>query len=118
MDDKTLLAAVNKIISREKMIPQNELKVLYDAKVPKSALSFLKSDDDLKNKVTFVNEKDFRGCECTGVIYIGAGHLEAFSRAKQMLAIITYSNNSPHKWYKKYVDVLGKCVEENLLIKL
>ena len=113
-----LLAAIKQIISRGKMIPQSELRVLYDGKVSQSILSFLENDDDLRNKVKFENEKDFRGCECTGVIYIGAGHLEAFTRAKQMLAIITYCNSPPHKWYKKYVDALGKCVDENLLIKL
>ena len=116
--DTKLLAAIKQIISRGKMIPQSELRVLYDGGVSQSILSFLENDDDLRNKVKFENEKDFRGCECTGVIYIGAGHLEAFTRAEQMLAIVTYSNSPPHNWYKKYVDALGKCVDEQLLSKL
>ena len=64
-----------------------------------------------------MDEKYFHGGESNAVIYIGAGHLEAFSRAKLMLGIITFCDNPENKWYERYTYSLDDAVREGILLK-
>ena len=44
--------------------------------------------NNFKKKIIAQDEKCFRGCESSALVYIGSRNLEAFSRAKLELGII------------------------------
>ena len=92
-----------------------EMALLYDSNLPKKIQEYLES---VKKPKYNMKEKYFKGSESNAVIYFGTGHLEAFSRAKQMLAIITYCNDPGQLWYQRYNKSLEKAAEEGLLRKL
>merc|ERR1712150_39456 len=68
----------------------HEVRLLFDVHIVDELRSFLtkKPTNYFKKKVIAQDEKYFRGMECDYVVYVGSGHLEAFSRAKLELGII------------------------------
>ena len=65
-----------------------------------------------------MEEKEFHGCECDTVFYFGSGHLEAFTRARQKLFIVTFSKGGVNNtWYNNYKAALTKAETENLVKK-
>ena len=84
----------------------------------------------IENDLNHLNKQHaehFRGNEMDSVIYVGGGSLEAFSRAKHWLGIITYYDKSKHNlfphgtsdWSEKfYRKCLSLAVERGLLRKL
>ena len=87
----------------------NEIRLLYDGHFEEELRSLLIKIKfkDFKKKIIVQDEKFFRGCEADGVVYLGSGHLEAFSRAKLELGIILCCNLSSFKdRYYKYRNAL------------
>ena len=59
--------------------------------------------------------ESFVGGECDTVVYVGSGNLEAFSRARLKLMIITLSPNQSVSNYWRYNDALKSAGEKKLL---
>ena len=88
----------------------NEVRLLYDGHFEEELRSLLmkRKLKHFKKTIIAQDEKCFRGCEADGVVYLGSGHLEAFSRAKLELGIILCCNLSSFKdRYNKYKDALN-----------
>ena len=88
----------------------NDVRLLYDGHFEEELLSLLvkRKLKHFKKKIIVQDEKCFRGCESDGVVYLGSGHLEAFSRAKLELSIILCCNLSSFKGrYNKYRNALN-----------
>jgi hypothetical protein len=62
-----------------------------------------------------MEERLFHGCECDTVIYVGSGHLEAFTRAQLKLLIVTFTENLESPWYKTYQKALKSAAISHLL---
>ena len=69
-----------------------------------------------------MEERLFHGSECDTVIYVGSGHLEAFTRARLKLFIITLAESPPNvatgnykSWYMQYQASLTKAAENELI---
>merc|ERR1712062_608003 len=79
--EKALEVMLNRV--RQIGIGFNQIRVLFDGRLPKEVVNFLFDHEDLKSKkIKVQDEKYYHGCEIEAVIYFGSGHLEAFSRAK------------------------------------
>ena len=94
MDLTRLEKALKEMLSRVRQIGigMNQIRVLFDGRLPKEVVNFLFDHVELKSKkIEVQDEKYYHGCEIEAVIYFGSGHLEAFSRAKLLLFIVTCS---------------------------
>ena len=95
----------------------NDIRLLYDGHFEEEVSSFLKKRplNHFKKKIIVQDEKYYRGCESDVVVYIGSGHLEAFSRAKLELGIILCCNLSSFEdRYNKYRDALSVASEDTV----
>ena len=108
-------AALQKMLSFTNSVKKTERVLLYDESLPTEIIGFLKG---LKEPRTISNEKYFRGSERDAVIYIGARHLESFSRAKLLLGIITFCCDPCNRWYSRYTKALIEAEKLNLLRKI
>ena len=105
---------------------KNDLVVLYDSTLPEQ---LIRQINQLKTPRTeggygwkkIVPWESFVGGECDTVVYVGSGSLEAFSRARLKLMIITVSpreqrGDTVNNFYG-YNAGLRNSVEKNLLEK-
>ena len=113
LDLSPIMSAVDKMIVLTAIWSFDSV-LLYDGKLPEPVVKFLKS---LKKPKRVMDEKYFHGGESNAVIYVGSGHLEAFSRAKLMLGIITYCDSKENMWYVRYTKALAMAVEQKILLK-
>ena len=93
---------------------RSDLVLLYDKNLPEHLVRELKQLKRPRREGGFgwkkvVPWESFVGGECDTVVYVGSGSLEAFSRARLKLMIITVSPQSG------YVAALRNSVEKNLL---
>ena len=103
---------------------KNDLVLLYDKDLPEQLKEKLNKLMKPRKSGGFGWKKvlpweSFVGGECDTVVYVGPGNLEAFSRAKLKLMIITVSPSEQNKdkffHYYRYVVALQDSVEKNLL---
>jgi hypothetical protein len=92
----------------DRFLPQDSKDILNNLKEPRS-------DGGFGWKV--MEERLFHGYECDTVIYVGSGHLEAFTRAKLKLLIVTFSEDVKNPWYQAYQSALESAAETNLIKK-
>ena len=64
-----------------------------------------------------LDEREFHGMESNTVVYVGAGHMEAITRAQLHLFIVTVALPGNNPWYKSYTEAFSKACQENLLVK-
>ena len=102
---------------------KNDLVVLYDSNLPEH---LIRQINQLKTPRTeggygwkkIVPWESYVGAECDTVIYVGTGSLEAFSRAKLKLMIITVPTTSHTRdRFHNFDACLRKAVDEKLLQK-
>ena len=103
---------------------KNELVLLYDKDLPKDIierlveLKYSRASGGFGWKYILPSEA-FVGGECDTVVYVGAGDLEAFSRAKLKLMIITVFSDRSSSVYKcnfyNYQKKLQDALEKGLL---
>ena len=88
------------------------VRLLYDGHFEEEICSLLvkKPLNHFNKKIVAQDEKCYRGCESDEVVYIGSGHLEAFSRAKLELGILLCCNLSSFK--DGYNDADDKILSE------
>ena len=102
---------------------KNELVVLYDMTLPEKLISQVNQLKTPRQEGGFgwkkvVPWESFVGAECDTVIYVGTGSLEAFSRAKLKLMIITVPSTSQARdSFHNFDACLRQSVEKNLLQK-
>ena len=105
---------------------KNDLVVLYDTTLPEPMIRQIKQLQTPRTEGGFgwkkvVPWESFVGAECDTVIYVGTGSLEAFSRARLKLMIITVSpreqrGDTVNNFYG-YNAGLTNSIEKNLLEK-
>ena len=107
---------MKKYIAHDK---KSELFLLYDSFLPRGTKDVLNDLKKPRSEGGFgwkvMEERLFHGCECDTVIYVGSGHLEAFTRARLKLFIILFSENADNPWYQTYQTALQSAAEENLI---
>ena len=105
---------------------RNDLVLLYDKNLPEHLVKHLEQLKKPRRKGGFgwkkiVPWESFVGGECDTVIYVGSGSLEAFSRARLKLMIITVSPHEQRgetvKNFFVYNASLKNSVEKKLLDK-
>ena len=91
IDTHTIEEALETMLNQTEKATRNEKILLYDGGLPKTVVELLYSFGK-RNHLTeeqIRDQKYYDGCETDVVIYIGSGDLEAFTRAKLQLCIIT-----------------------------
>ena len=102
---------------------RNDLVLLYDKNLPEEVVEELTQLKRPRKEGGFgwkkiVPWESFVGGECDTVIYVGTGSLEAFSRAKLKLMIITVNTaNQTRDSFHNFDACLRQSVEKNLLQK-
>ena len=105
---------------------KNDLVVLYDSSLPDHLIRQINQLKTPRSEGGFgwkkvVPWESFVGGECDTVVYVGSGSLEAFSRARLKLMIITVSprerKGETVKNFYDYIAGLKKAVEKNLVEK-
>ena len=102
---------------------RNDLVVLYDRTLPESLIRQVNHLKTPRSEGGFgwkkvVPWESFVGAECDTVIYVGTGSLEAFSRAKLKLIIITIAPSQGKAYsdsFHNFDACLRKSVEKNFL---
>jgi len=100
---------------------KNQIVLLYDKKLPTEIKSILRELEEPRKSGGFgwtvMEEQLFHGMERDTVFYVGTGHLEAFTRARLKLFIITYAADVKTKdsWYLQYKDALTQAAKDGLL---
>ena len=98
---------------------KSEMYLLYDKHISKESKEILTAVEKPRKDGGFgwkvLKENMFHGCECDTVIYVGSGHLEAFTRAKIKLLIITFAEDIDNPWYKTYQSALVSAAKEDLI---
>ena len=101
---------------------RNDLVVLYDRTLSEHLIEQVNHLKTPRSQGGFgwkkiVPWKSFVGAECDTVIYVGTGSLEAFSRAKLKLMIITIAPSQGRSSSDSFTfdACLRKSVEKNLL---
>ena len=99
---------------------RNDLTLLYDRSLPEHLVRDLLGLRRPRKEGGFgwrrvVPWESFIGGECDTVVYVGSGSLEAFSRARLKLIIITISPNQSLSNYWRYNDELKAAEEKDLL---
>ena len=116
---KQALQQVKKYVENDR---KSDMVLLYDRSLSKESIKILESLEMPRKKGGFgwnlkvMEERKFHGCECDTVIYVGSGHLEAFTRARLKLIIVTVSENMKNDWYNTYHYALI-CAEKKQLLK-
>ena len=88
VDTDAIGEALKIMLEKTVKATRNEKILLFDGFLPKEIVEFLFSFGET-NQLKVQDEKYYNGCETDAVIYFGSGHLEAFSRPKLQLCIIT-----------------------------
>ena len=105
---------------------RSDLVLLYDKNLPEQLVDQLSQLKNPRKEGGFgwkkvVPWESFVGGECDTVVYVGSGSLEAFSRARLKLMIITVSpreqSGDTVNNYYSYNTGLKNSVEKNLLEK-
>ena len=102
---------------------KNDLVVLYDSTLPDHLIRQINQLKTPRSEGGFgwkkvVPWESFVGAECDTVIYVGTGSLEAFSRAKLKLMIITVPSTSQGRdSFHNFDACLRQSVENKLLKK-
>ena len=101
---------------------KNDLVVLYDKTLPEHLIRQVNQLKTPRTEGGFGWKKifpweSFVGAECDTVIYVGTGSLEAFSRAKLKLMIITVTS-SQGKGYSDSFHNFDACLRKAVEIKL
>mgnify|MGYP002050342127 CR=1 FL=1 len=107
-----LQRALKKVLQ---LMEETDVRLLYDGHFEEEIRSLLvrKPLKHFKKTIIAQDEKCYRGCESAAVVYIGSGHLEAFSRAKLELGIILCCNLSTFEdRFNKYRDALSMASED------
>ena len=99
---------------------KNDLTLLYDLTLPDHLIRALDQLSKPRREGGFgwrrvVPWESFIGGECDTVVYVGSGSLEAFSRARLKLIIITISPDQSLSNYWRYNDALKAAEEKDLL---
>eukprot|EP00092_Neocalanus_flemingeri_P019101 GFUD01020691.1.p1 GENE.GFUD01020691.1~~GFUD01020691.1.p1 ORF type:complete len:768 (+),score=204.79 GFUD01020691.1:229-2532(+) len=116
---KPALEQLKKYIENDK---KSEMVLLYDRFLSAASKEILNNLGKPRTQGGFgwkvMEERLFHGHECDTVIYVGSGHLEAFTRAKLKLLIVTFSEKLEDKqWYNTYQSALSSAVQEKLIKK-
>ena len=124
VEDKRLSKALEFCKDRTLKDKRSDLVVLYDKNLPEHIVGYLCSLQRPRKEGGFgwkkvVPWESFVGGECDTVVYVGSGSLEAFSRARLKLMIITVSpreqrGDTVNNFYVYNVG-LKNSVEKNLL---
>ena len=132
---KPALEHMKKYVENDKNV---ETFLLYDQTLSKASREMLKKFQEPRSKGGFgwkvMEERLFHGLDCDTVFYVGSGHLEAFTRARSNLFIVTFYEDfekakkdevvdrtfvypiPPQRdWYKKYQLSLARAVEKGLI---
>ena len=101
---------------------RNDLVVLYDRTLPESLIEQVNHLKTPRSEGGFGWKKivpwdSFVGAECDSVIYVGTGSLEAFSRAKLKLMIVTVTS-SQGRGYSDSFHNFGACLRHSVEKKL
>jgi len=134
---KPALEHMKKYVENDKNV---ETFLLYDQTLSEASREMLKKFQEPRSKGGFgwkvMEERLFHGLDCDTVFYVGSGHLEAFTRARSNLFIVTFYEDfekdkkdevvdrtfvypiPPQRdWYKKYLLSLAKAAEKGLIRK-
>ena len=126
-DEKELLRPalehIKKCLENDK---KNQKILLFDKNLSLETKNTLENIKEPRSKGGFawdvMEERLFHGSECDTVIYVGSGHLEAFTRARLKLFIITLAEKTQNvatgndnSWYMQYQDSLAKAAEKELV---
>ena len=115
---KPALEHMKKYVENDK---KNETLLLYDKMLSKESKEMLEKLKEPRSKGGFgwkvIEERLFHGSECDTVFYVGSGHLEAFTRARLKLFIVTFFEDLNYSWYKQYQVALAKAAEKELIRK-
>jgi len=98
-----------------------DLVILYDRFLSNESIEKIKKTFHSHARwkdVEIIEEKLFRGCEKNTVIYVGPGHLEAFTRARLSLFIITCVEKREYFWYNKFKSAMEAVRDETLVEKI
>ena len=102
-------------------IKKEDIVVLHDRDINdnqvKAAQDVLTNHGNWKS-LEVLEERLFHGCERNTVVYLGAGHMEAFTRPLVHLFVITWTENHANPWYKAYHDALNDALTEGYVEKL
>ena len=102
-------------------IEKEDIVVLHDRDINdnqvKAAQDVLTNHGNWKS-LEVLEERLFHGCERNTVVYLGAGHMEAFTRPLVHLFVITWTENHANPWYKAYHDALNDALTEGYVEKL
>ena len=126
MEEENLKEALEFCRDQTKNDKRSDLVLLYDKNLPEHLVRELKQLKTPRTEGGFgwkkvVPWESFVGGECDTVVYVGSGSLEAFSRARLKLMIITVSpreqrGDTVNNFYG-YNAGLRNSVERNLLEK-
>ena len=121
-DNKELLTPalehMKKYLENDK---KNEITILYDKMLSRETKEVLEKLKEPRRTGGFgwkvMEERLFHGLECDSLIYVGSGHLEAFTRARLKLFVITFAKEIQKKdsWYKQYQAALMLAAEHGLV---
>ena len=118
------LKCIDKLLIDRK-IKTEQIVVLMDRDLVEGRLDFEDKCREVLGKrkerkdLRIMQERLFHGMESNTVIYIGAGHMEALTRAQLNLYIVTMKtkNNPNTSWYRRYTDAFNSAVYNNLATK-
>ena len=103
---------------------KNDLVLLYDKALPEHLVEELNQLKKPRKEGGFGWKKvlpweSFVGGECDTVVYVGSGSLEAFSRARLKLMIVTVPPRDPiiSDYFFSYIKCLRSSVAKDLLKK-
>jgi len=112
------LKCIDKLLI-ERKIKTEHIVVLIDRDLVGGSHGFEKKCKEVLGKrrkeLRVMEERLFHGMESNTVVYIGAGHMEALTRAQLNLYIVTMKtkNNPNTSWYRRYTDALNSAVYNN-----
>ena len=111
-DTQRVLEAVMKVKNMliDRRISPLDAVVLYDKDIDCHKLESIRklfhgSGHNWK-QLEIIEERLYHGCESNTVLYLGAGHMEALTRAQVNLFVISWSENAGNPWYRAYQDAL------------
>ena len=108
-----LESALKYIQEKLKNDQKNEKVLLYDKDLPLQTQTFLRDSQKKFRYKEVTEERLFHGCQTDTIIYVGSGHLEAFTRPKLKLFIVSLEGSV--FWYRKFQPALSKAASKELL---
>ena len=120
-DKHKIMPAIEELKKYIEHDKKSEMFLLYDRFLPQDSKDILNNLKQPRSEGGFgwkvMEERLFHGFECDTVIYVGSGHLEAFTRARLKLLIVTVSEDVENQWYQAYQSALNIAAEKNLIKK-